>query len=410
MVHLNEPRARPRKPGRYVPALVVLLLLIQLIPGARAQAPVELTHTYTFGQIATFTLSADTATAARLYLRYSFAGAPTTEVIAVPAERPLTYERNLREQPLPPFATITYWWEYTDAQGRAQRTAEAVLHYEDNRFAWQTLTEPPLTLHWVAGDVAQMTAVMDIAQAALDDLEAIFPSATSDPLTIYIYPGLPDLQTALRLSGRDWIGGEAQPELGVALVAMPPTANALLEMERVVPHELAHLSLYRYTGPAGYDNLPTWLIEGIATHFERRPSVSYALALENALETGQLLPLESLCGPFPMEENAVRLAYAQSASVVSYLRRTYGWSGIRALIAAYTDGLSCEAGLRRALSLNFIALEREWRAAQAQTGEAITGPTFWILFTLALRELAPWLILLGVLILPGVLAILLRTR
>ena len=39
-------------------------------------------------------------------------------------------------------------------------------------------------------------------------------------MRIFIYPSEQDLQGALNLSGYDWAGGQARPELGVILIGV----------------------------------------------------------------------------------------------------------------------------------------------------------------------------------------------
>lgn len=407
MVRLN------RSLARYSRLLVCSLLLLALDAAlrpaqSRAQAESDLRHIYTFGQTATFYLrlpaGIDSATA-RLYLRYLSAGEETTTVLDnfSLADTTLRYERDLRDEPFPPFARITYWWEYTHDQGR-QQTPQAVLYYEDNRFPWQTLQEAPLTLHWVTGDATSMVSAMDVAREALQALSEAFQIPITEPLDLYIYPSVSDLQSALRLGGREWVGGDAQPELGVALLAIPPSSGAYTQMQRDIPHELAHLILYRYTGSYGYTALPGWLLEGLPSNFEQRPDPSYAVTLAQARQEGRLIPLNSLCGSFPLDRDQALLAYAESASVTWYLRQTYGWSGIRELLDAYADGRGCAEGLQ-AIGSDLPTLERDWRVWLEQGGE--TGDEnqqFWVAVGILARDIAPWLLLVGVLLLPGLLA------
>ena len=57
------------------------------------------------------------------------------------------------------------------------------------------------------------------------------------------------------------------------------------------------------------------------------------------------------------------MAYAQSSSVVRFIRERYGADGIRALLAAYADGASCASGVQEALNINLNGLETAWRAS-----------------------------------------------
>ncbi|HQE92839.1 MAG TPA: peptidase MA family metallohydrolase [Anaerolineae bacterium] len=367
-----------------------------------AQANVTVAHTYTFGQSANFTLTLPSENApdvATLYLKIgTYTQAYPTPVIQGQGE----YQRDLREQPFPPFTYISYWWEYKDAQGNTHTTEKPRFLYEDNRFLWQTLQEDTITLHWVSGDTSLMLNALDIAQASITEIRTTLQAPSTGAVSLYIYPSLPDLQSALRLTGREWVGGQAYPEIGVVLLAISPSAEATVKMKRDIPHELAHKVLYDLAGPQGYSRLPIWLVEGVASSFERSPDPAYTLALQQAISEGKLMTLETLCYPFPEEYDRALLAYAQSQSFVQYLRQTYGWSQIQELIKAYADGKGYSAGAKQVLGSDLTTLERNWRVwmeQEKQSGNAVSAT--WSAVRIVVRDLAPWLVLIGLLFLPA---------
>ena len=139
---------------------------------------------------------------------------------------------------------------------------------------------------------------------------------------------------------------------------------------------------------AAYDRLPTWLQEGIALQVEQYSSVDYSQVLSIATRNKALLPINALCGPFPADASGAMLAYAESDSFTRYLHDTYGTSGLQALIQAYTDGLSCEQGASRALSLPLSRLDLNWQ--QAVLGADISGVAF--------QNLLPYLIILALML------------
>src|SRR5208283_445419 len=106
--------------------------------------------------------------------------------------------------------------------------------------------------------------------------------------------------------------------------------------------------LYRSLGD-GFNRLPTWLEEGIASMEELYPNPDYANALEVAGKNNSLLSFEDLCASFPADSGRAYLAFAESQSFVRFLRDTYGNTGIVALTKAYADGLDCNLGATRAV-------------------------------------------------------------
>jgi hypothetical protein len=191
------------------------------------------------------------------------------------------------------------------------------------------------------------------------------------------------LQNTLLLGGSEWVGGHARPELGVVLVAIPPGANQFTEMETKIPHELSHVMLYRALGE-NYKKQPAWLIEGIASMIELYANPDYARALQIASENDTLIPFENLCASFPVDAGSAFLAYAQAQSFVTYIRDSFGTSGLARLTDAYSEGFNCELGATQALGTPLSQLDQRWR--ETVLGQNVGG--------VALRNLAPFLFLL----------------
>ncbi|MBN1487842.1 MAG: hypothetical protein JW981_09385 [Anaerolineae bacterium] len=382
---------------------------------AKAQAKVEISYNYTFGQTAVFNLALEQGSQSdqvRLYIRTLDNLEAYTRVYTLPLESGrASYQRDLRATPFPPFKHVVFWWEYVDFQGKNIKTSEVDFLYEDNRFEWQTLEDGGIMLHWVNGEPALMVTAVDIAQAALLEIGNALQVPATKEIAIYIYPSLNDLQSALRLAGRTWVGAEAKPDVGVALLAIPASAEAQLQMEQAMPHELAHILIYQLMGPVGYENLPIWLSEGLATQFEQRPDTTYALKLQTAAEESNFMPMTELCGAFPSDSEDALLAYAQSQSFVEYLQQTYGWSRIRLLLDMYIDGLSCANGVKEALDKELTTLERDWKVWLIQDKQTPdSGKQFWATLQVVGRDMAPWLVLSGIIILPGTLSLIGRRR
>ncbi len=389
-------------------ALLIISLSLLALP-AFAQSEPATEHSYSFGQSLqiTLVLPADNhSEEVQLFLRLNDV---STEVQTLAVKNSVAhYQRDLRDQPLPPFCRLTYWWQYQTAGEDQQTTTKQRFSYEDTRFKWQTLQEEHFALHWISGSVEIMSTGSDAARLALAEITAsLFEEefTLEQPIHIYIYPSQPDLQQALRLTGLEWVGGEAHPETGGVFIAIRPTDEAPLKLAQFIPHEITHLLLYQRLGKQGYENLPTWLNEGLASHFEQRPQSSYPLVLERAEQERGYLPLSELCAPFqslPAEQ--IILAYAESQSVTNYLQQTFGWSGIRALLDAYADGLGCSQGLQRSLGLGLLQLERDWQAWRAADEKPVKQTQhFWTVGLILWRDVAPWLLLTLLLLLPSIL-------
>jgi hypothetical protein len=366
--------------------LAILLLAVLLFPAPSAviagpaafqETPItvqEASVTYTFGQQAVFSIQAtSSADITALYLYIQSAGNERVEVTSVPVDPSpsvqATFTRDLRLFPFPPFGTVNWWWEVRDAAGHQLTTPQATFRYEDNRLNWFRRTAGPATVYSTVDDPQYMQAALDIAAVSLERISRSLNAPVPEKVDIYLYPSLADLQAALRMAGRAWMGGQARPELGVILVAVPYDGGYMAQMEQEIPHELTHLLVYRLAGPEGYRYIPAWLNEGLATANETRPDPNLDSLLERARNEGRLIPLRNLCPPFSTDPAEALLSYAESGSLVRYIRQQYGDSGIRALLQAYADGADCDGGVQRALHITLDQLERAWRADLSGVGK-----------------------------------------
>ncbi|MGC9348942.1 MAG: peptidase MA family metallohydrolase [Anaerolineae bacterium] len=401
--------------GRLAPLGCVLAFVLALsVLGVVAQTSAMTNHTYTYGQTLTLELELpDAADGSQVEsnLYVSINGDQTTGYEVPLNDGRGVYEHNLQSSPLPPFAEITYWWEYPASDGDLVSTNRTTFRYEDNRYEWQSIEEDPVRIHWISGEGPDMISALDIARSSLSQITDVLQAPLPHEIDVYIYPSARDLATAMRLTSHPWVSGVAYPQLGVVLLAIPPTDEAVLAMQRDIPHEMTHEVLYTLLGSQGYISLPTWLSEGLATYFQLRPTPEYDRLLKEASGSGALIPLTELCLPFPEDHSEALLAYAQSASLVSYLRQNHGWSRIRDLLDTYADGMSCNAGTKEALGMDLNQLERAWRMWLEQADEPpSTFEQARINALLFLRDTAPWILLVSVLLLPTGLAIIVKRR
>jgi hypothetical protein len=378
--------------------LTTAMLCVGLILVGSVQAQTEVVATvppaeYSFGQHITFHLNATapvTITEVNLFFRIQ--GQNGSTAIPVDVEPGLQVDisnaYSLVDHYVPPFATITYWWVIQLDSGVQWQSEPQFLYYADNRYEWQRLYEQregvSWEVYWVAGDVVFAQQALNVAVESLADIYPELRAPVPGVIRIFVYPEEEDLRSALYLAGYDWAGGQARPELGAILVGIPDAASAVAYMDRLIPHELTHLLVYEASGRQ-VGQVPPWLNEGLATSNEREPDPARRALLEERLENDRLLPLEALCAPFPTEEEAARLAYAQSASLVNYIREEYGRQAIRDLVTAYSEDVSCEAGVNRVLGKSLKGLESAWIAHLSRQGEivmALNDSAVWIAFWL----------------------------
>jgi hypothetical protein len=132
-------------------------------------------------------------------------------------------------------------------------------------------------------------------------------------------------------------------------------------LKATMKHELCHLLLHHHIPR---ERLPRWLDEGIAQWvsggmtevvINRKRS-----ALEGAVLSGRYIKLRSLTKHFPREEEFLMLAYEQSKSLVEYMIRRYGLSGIFDLMNRLAAGEDIDGAILDSFSISLGELERAW--------------------------------------------------
>ncbi len=273
----------------------------------------------------------------------------------------LRFVYDLSQRPLRLFSTVSYYYRFRTEGGEELKSQTYSFPYVDNRFQWQSLEAEKFNVYWYERDVTFARDVLDAAEAGREEvLELLQRPKNNRHISIYVYAQQEDLQSTLTLSESSWVGGHADPELGSVVVALPPGADRDLQIQRQIPHEITHVMLYRFMGD-GYQYLPRWANEGIASQMELFPNPEYDVLLEKAHQEGRLIPIRDLCHTLPGDPDQVRLAYAESSSLLSYIMREYGITAVRALISAYDQGVSCDRGVEMTLNRNLDTLEREWK-------------------------------------------------
>ncbi len=261
------------------------------------------------------------------------------------------------------FTTITYWFRLASDHGDFFDSPRYTFYYDDNRYVWQQLESPPFALRWHDGDQAFADAILAAAQQGVQRAGAMLSLPAAQPMTFQIYDNVQDVQLVAQLAGYSWLASHSDPAASLILFSLAPGNQQSLEIQRQVPHEVAHLLLYQALGPQGYANLPLWLNEGFASNVEIYTDPLRGELLDLAHETTTLLPLFSLCKAFLQDGASARLAYAESASFVHYLFQRYNQTGFGLLVDAYAKDGDCENAPLTSFGKNLNSLESEWLQA-----------------------------------------------
>ncbi len=179
----------------------------------------------------------------------------------------------------------------------------------------------------------------------------------------------------------DYATGVAYPPWGVILLTMSaPDTWEPPELDVVLVHELSHVALYRAV--LG-NSVPRWFNEGVAIHQSEVRLLPRMESLLRAAAQRSMLRLSELDNRFPDRPYEVNVAYAQSADVVGFLRRTDNDERrFHRMIQALREGGTFDTALATAYGWTRVGLERQWRDSLRTRYRILpalfAGSTIWV--------------------------------
>ncbi len=268
----------------------------------------------------------------------------------------------------PPGTAVYFWWTVTDVMGDTTQSEAQRVTVNDDRYAWQDVSQGMITLHWYRGNRAFGNRLLVAAEEAVLRLTRDAGTTLEEPIDIYVYGDSQDLRGAM-VFANEWTGGRAYPDFDAIVIGIAPRDVAW--GENAVAHEIGHLVVHQLS-----DNpfifLPIWLNEGLAMTAQPNIERDSVQALLNARDEGTLQSVRSLSSPFSADSTTVTLSYAQSWSVVQYLSQEYGQDRINQMLRRFSQGIGYDALLLEVYGFDRDELDRRWRAAVA----AGTAPGF----------------------------------
>ena len=350
-------------------AMALCLAVITVIP-ARAASNLQVLSTgaeVSFPQSVTFKISAqDDVNITELRLQYSIQMTGFTKVVNeafVPfqasAKVGTQWQWDLTKiGGLPPGTTVKYQWLLKDANGDSLRTPLATVNFDDGRYSWKTLVQDKVTMYWYQGDQSFGQELMQATQDALTRLSGSTGATIKDPIRLYIYANSTDLQGSM-IFAQDWSGGVAFPPYGC--IAIGISASNIDWGKGAIAHELTHLIIHQITMNP-YNDLPTWLDEGLAMYNQGPLDPTFTSSLNQAISQKKLLSVRTLCSPFSAYATTSYVSYAESYYLVDYLITTYGKDKMFALLDAFRQGNTYDGALQKVYGFDMDGLNTLWQA------------------------------------------------
>jgi hypothetical protein len=136
-------------------------------------------------------------------------------------------------------------------------------------------------------------------------------------------------------------------------------------------HELCHLELHHHIAAK---NLPRWFNEGVCQWvtggLAEIMTAGNRSTLRDAALSHRLISFDGLAERFPADGRDLLLAYEESKSIIEYIKKEFGVSGVRGILEYMSKGEDLENAVRKSLLISPDELEKRWRSS-------IVGRTSW---------------------------------
>ncbi len=260
---------------------------------------------------------------------------------------------------LPPGAMVEYRWIMESASGSRVITPATTLEFADPK-PWVGKTEGKVTIFWYRGDDVFASRLMKAAQEALGKLAEDTGAELTRPVRIFVYGSNEELRGG-RIFAQEWEGAVAFTSYAIIAAGISPGRVAW--GETTVAHELAHQVVYQVTFNC-YNDLPTWLNEGLATYAEGSLGPGMAGQLQRAVSGNNLHSVRTLSSSFSANPAQATLSYAESYSLVDFLIRDSGRQKLLELLLIFKEGSTYDEALERVYGFDTDGLDARWRADQ----------------------------------------------
>jgi hypothetical protein len=270
-----------------------------------------------------------------------------------------------------PNTPVRVRWRIT-VDGAVRIGPEVRTVISDERFDWKTITGDVVRVHWYDGDRAFGERALRIGEREVEETAKLFGVTETEPVDFFIYADRDAFYDALGPGTRANVGGQANAEIRTLFADIAPSAIDDPWVENVVPHELVHL-IFDTAVQNPYHFPPRWLNEGLATYLSVGFDAGDRAAVENAAESGDLIPLDGLVAQFPTGDG-FGLAYSESVSAVDFLVRKHGRDTLVSMIRSYADGKTDDEAFQGAIGMDVAAFNEAWLADIGANAPVKYGP------------------------------------
>ena len=257
---------------------------------------------------------------------------------------------------LPSGVRIEYHYIIKDSRGGGLKSSTYGLVYLDPRYDWREDRVGFMNLLTHGIDRDKVIQIAIAANGRLEEMKSVYGLDVVHPKKGIIFNSKKEAS-----HGFPMVSNTAREEhlyRGFAFNQFDLFALVGLDSNSMV-HEMSHLLLHD-----AVDNpvlmIPAWLNEGLAMHFEGN-SLHRRIEVEKAVREGRLLHLRNM-NLVPGRPQDVRLFYAQSWSIVTFMFDAYGSDRMTELISVMSAGAHLDDAIEKVCGVTIEQLEEAWSA------------------------------------------------
>jgi hypothetical protein len=333
----------------------------QAPPPARAGAGFsDLAADSTFGVEMTFSATWSGGDPDYVELLLGFGGDDARLVIPVALSgNRLDYRRDMADDYVPPNTTVAYRWRAVDGDV-VTLSPERELLYEDDRAGldWERARIGSATVHWYGGNESIARRFGDLAADAADTAGDLLGTPLAEPIDILVYEAREEFLGAVGPGTREWVAAATYPNIRTVLMWIEAGSNAFLDT--ALAHEVTHV-VFHDASDNPFHGPPSWMNEGTATWAELgNAETEEALVRQEARSPGGLMAFEALTAQFPIDARGANLAYAQGATMVDHILRTYGDDALASIMDAYRAGSTDDEAIQAGTGAEFADIRADY--------------------------------------------------
>lgn len=165
-----------------------------------------------------------------------------------------------------------------------------------------------------------------------------------------------------RTSKTDLVVAQAFPRENLIAIDYSRMNVQPFTLGTTLKHELCHLELHSHIA-----SIPRWFDEGVCQWVtgglaEIMNTGGRSIFMEAAI-SNRLISFEGLTERFPADGRDLILAYEESKSVIEYIKKEFGDSGVRHILEHMSKGDDLESAVRKSILISQVELERRWKSS-----------------------------------------------